>query len=171
MYVVGLRVVLVLIIQCNQKTSKKVQLATQIAQIDPRIFRAIFEHNSFEKFSNWWDSDSTQPIFKIKTESVREKVHLSFPARRFFKSSVNFQKISFENGLHTCKGRFYYIFKFKGIIFTAVLVSNCRYAILQKAARRFLELGFWTAGKQALSALQVISEFPKVKRSREKKSA
>ena len=42
------------------------------------------------------DSGSTQPIFKIKTESVREKVHLSFAARRHFKSSVNFQKISFE---------------------------------------------------------------------------
>ena len=32
------------------------------------------------------------PIFKIKTESVREKVHLSFPTRRFFKSSANFRK-------------------------------------------------------------------------------
>ena len=112
MYVVGLHVVLVLIIQCNQQTSKKVQLATQIAQIDPRISRAIFEHNSFQKFSNWWDSDCTQPIFKINTESVREKVHLSFPARRFFKSSANFQKISFANRLHTSKGRFYRIFKF-----------------------------------------------------------
>ena len=120
MYVVGLRVVLVLIIQCNQQTSKKVQLATQIAQIDPRISRAIFEHNSFQKFSNCWDSDSTEPIFKIKTESVREKVHLSFPARRFFKSSVNFKKISFANRLHTSKGRFYCIFKFKGIILPLV---------------------------------------------------
>ena len=75
-------------------------------------------------------------------ESVREKVHLLFPARRFFKSSVNFQKFSFENGLRTYKGRFYCIFKLKGIytyscVIFLFLVSNCRYTILlQKVARR-----------------------------------
>ena len=105
----------------NQQTSKKVQPAPQIAQIDPRISRAIFEHNSLQKFSNWSYSDSTQLIFKFKTKSVREKVHLSFPARRFFKSRVNFQKISFENTLHTNKGRFYCIFKFKGILILALV--------------------------------------------------
>ena len=68
----------------------------------------------------------------IKTESVREKVHLSFAARRFFKSGEIFRKPlskidsipRLENELfslvHTNKGRFYYIFKFKGIILTLV---------------------------------------------------
>ena len=32
-------------------------------------------------------------------ESVREKVHLSFPARRFFKSSLNFQKSTYVEHL------------------------------------------------------------------------
>ena len=139
----------------NQQTSKTVQLATQIAQIDPRISRAIWEHNSFQKFSNWRDSDSTQPIFKFKMESVREKVHLSFPARRFFKSSVNFQKISFENGLHTYKGRFYCIFKFKGIILT------CRYTILlQKAARRVFGTRLLECRKASfISATKLIVSF------------
>ena len=81
----------------NQQTSKKVKFTAQIAQIDPRISRAIFEHNSFQSFQNERDSGSTQPIFKIKKESVREKVHVLFSARRFLNlSSVNLQKISFE---------------------------------------------------------------------------
>ena len=105
------------------------------------------------RFQRERDSGSTQPIFKIKADSVREKVHLSFAARRFLKRSVNFQKFSFENGLHTKKDRFYCIFKFKGIMLTLILGSICRYIIhLQKAARRFLGFGFWKAGKQVLSA-------------------
>ena len=40
------------------------------------------------------------------TDSVREKANLSFAARRFFKSSVNFPKISFEIELHTEKRPF-----------------------------------------------------------------
>ena len=68
-------------------------------------------------------SGSTQPIFKIKAYSVREKVHLSFAARRFLKRSVNFQKFPFENGLHTKKARFYCIFKFKGIMLTLIQSS------------------------------------------------
>ena len=52
------------------------------------------------------DSGSTQLIFKISTDIVREKANLSFATLRFFKSSVNFQKISFENGLHTIKAFF-----------------------------------------------------------------
>ena len=50
------------------------------------------------RFQRERDSGSTQPIFKTKADSVREKVHLSFAASRFLKRSVNFQKFSFENG-------------------------------------------------------------------------
>ena len=104
------------------------------------------------------DSGSTQPIFKIKADSVREKVYLSFAARRFLKRSVNFQKFSFENGVHTKKSPFLLYFQvqrdnaYSYLIFF-ILGSICRYIIhLQKAARRFLGFGFWKAGKQVLSA-------------------
>ena len=40
---------------------------------------------------------------KFLTDSVREKANLSFAARRFFKSSVNFSKIFFEIELYTEK--------------------------------------------------------------------
>ena len=118
-YVRGyLRVVLVLII-----TNKQVKKSN----LQPKQLRQIREYptpisktSPSRSFQNERDSESTQPIFKIKTESVREKVHLSFAARRFFKSGVNFQKISFENRLHTNKGRFYCIFKFKGIVLILV---------------------------------------------------
>ena len=43
---------------------------------------------------------------KFLTDSAREKANLSFAARRFFQSSKNFPKISFENELHSKKGRF-----------------------------------------------------------------
>ena len=42
------------------------------------------------RFQRERDSGSTQPIFKIKADSVREKVHPSFAARRFLKRNVNF---------------------------------------------------------------------------------
>ena len=76
------------------------------------------------RFQRERDSGSTQPIFRIKADSVREKVHLSFAARRFLKRSVNFQKFSFENELHTKKDRFYCIFKFKGIMLTLIQSSS-----------------------------------------------
>ena len=47
-------------------------------------------------------------------DSVLEKANLSFAARRFFKSSVNFQKISFENGTHTKKAFFAVVSSSKG---------------------------------------------------------
>ena len=85
----------------NQQTSKKVKLTTQTAQIDREYPAPISKTSPSRRFQNERDSDSTQPIFHIETESVREKVHLSFAARRFFKSGVNFQKTSFEDRLHT----------------------------------------------------------------------
>ena len=118
-YVRGyLGVVLVLIITNKQVKSQTYNpnSSDRSANI-PRQFR---RHLLPEVFKMKRDSESTQPIFKIKTESVREKVHISFAARRFFKSGVNFQKISFENRLHTNKRRFYCIFKFKGIILILV---------------------------------------------------
>ena len=110
------------------------------------------------RFQRERDSGSTQPIFRIKADSVREKVHLSFAARRFLKRRENFQKFSFENGLHTKKSPFLLYFQVQrdnaysySIFF--ILGSICRYIIhLQKAARRFLRFGFWKAGKQVLSA-------------------
>ena len=92
-YVRGyLRVELVLIV-----TDKKVKKSN----LQPKQLRQIRESpapisktSSSRSFQNERDSESTQPIFKIKTESVREKVHLSFAARRFFKSGVNFQSFS-----------------------------------------------------------------------------
>ena len=117
-YVRGyLRVELVLIVT-DKKVKKSNLQPKQRRQI--RESPAPISKTSSRSFQNERDSESTQPIFKIKTESVREKVHLSFAARRFFKSGVNFQKISFENRLHTNKGRFYCIFKFKGIILILV---------------------------------------------------
>ena len=117
-YVRGyLRVELVLIVT-DKKVKKSNLQPKQRRQI--RESPAPISKTSSRSFQNERDSESTQPIFKIKTESVREKVHLSFAARRFFKSGVNFQKISFENRLHTNKGRFYCIFKFKGIVLILV---------------------------------------------------
>ena len=117
-YVRGyLRVELVLIVT-DKKVKKSNLQPKQLRQI--RESPAPISKTSSRSFQNERDSDSTQPIFHIKTESVREKVHLSFAARRFFKSGVNFQKISFENRLHTNKRRFYCIFKFKGIILILV---------------------------------------------------
>ena len=117
-YVRGyLRVELVLIVT-DKKVKKSNLQPKQRRQI--RESPAPISKTSSRSFQNERDSESTQPIFKIKTESVREKVHLSFAARRFFKSGVNFQKISFENRLHNNKGRFYCIFKFKGIILILV---------------------------------------------------
>ena len=117
-YVRGyLRVVLVLIIT-NKQVKKSNLQPKQLRQI--RESPAPISKTSSRSFQNERDSESTQPIFKIKTESVREKVHLSFAARRFFESGVNFQKISFENRLHTNERRFYCIFKFKGIILILV---------------------------------------------------
>ena len=118
-YVRGyLRVVLVLIIT-NKQVKKSNLQPKQLRQI--REYPApISKTSSSRSFQNERDSESTQPIFKIKTESVRKNVHHSFAARRFFKSGVNFQKISFENRLHTNKDRFYCIFKFKGIILILV---------------------------------------------------
>ena len=98
-YVRGyLRVVLVLIIT-NKQVKKSNLQPKQLRQI--RESPAPISKTSSRSFQNERDSESTQPIFKIKTESVREKVHLSFAARRFFKSGVNFQKTSFEDRLHT----------------------------------------------------------------------
>ena len=117
-YVRGyLRVELVLIVT-DKKVKKSNLQPKQLRQI--RESPAPISKTSSRSFQNERDSESAQPIFKIKTESVREKVHLSFAARRFFKSGVNFQKISFENRLHTNKRRFYCIFKFKGIILILV---------------------------------------------------
>ena len=77
------------------------------------------------RFESERDSGSCSPIFKTKTNSVREKVHLSFSVCRFSRSSIDFQKICFENGLHTKKARFCCIFKFRGIVLILVQLSSC----------------------------------------------
>ena len=92
-YVRGyLRVVLVLIIT-NKQVKKSNLQPKQLRQIRESP-APISKTSSSRSFQNERDSESTQPIFKIKTESVREKVHLSFAASRFFKSGVNFQSFS-----------------------------------------------------------------------------
>ena len=91
-YVRGyLRVVLVLIIT-NKQVKKSNLQPKQLRQI--REYPAPILKTSFSRtFQNQRDNSFTQPIFKIKMESVREKVHLSFAARRFQQTS---KKVQFQ---------------------------------------------------------------------------
>ena len=52
----------------------------------------------------------------MKTDFVKEKLYLAFAVRKFSGNSVNFLKITFENGLHTKMPCFCCIFKFKTIV-------------------------------------------------------
>ena len=100
----------------NQQTSKNVKLTTQIAQIHPRISRAIFEDISFQKFSKWKGKVVLLNQFSKLKRSLFEKRSIFYLLRVGFLKQCKFQKISFENRHHTNKGRFYCIFKFKGIL-------------------------------------------------------
>ena len=60
------------------------------------------------------DSGCLSPVFRIKTDSVSEKIHLPFPALGFLEASLSFQKIALEIGFHTYISRFFVIFKVKG---------------------------------------------------------
>ena len=63
------------------------------------------------------NSGSRLPILKIKTDSVLERLHLSFTALENMKAGENVQKIAVKSGVHTENDRFFRIFEFKKTVF------------------------------------------------------
>ena len=70
------------------------------------------------------NSGSRLPIWKIKTDSVLERPHLSFTARENMKGSKNVQKITVKSGGHTENDRFLQIFEFKKTVFTVPYIPS-----------------------------------------------
>ena len=78
-----------------------------LAQSEPFSKSATISSFQIEK-----NSGSRLPILKIKTESILERLQLSFPARENMKAGENVQKIAVKSGVHTENDRFSRIFGF-----------------------------------------------------------
>ena len=57
-----------------------------------------------QNFRTERDSGYPLPIFKIKTDSVSGKTHLSFLALGFLEASLSFQKIAVSSSFSRLKG-------------------------------------------------------------------